>query len=64
MRGRDASVVRLEDLGFAAKNEHDGTPRVTDVERFIVLVEYQDGLVHARTAHDDAKIGRPRTRQP
>ena len=63
MRGRDQRIMRFEDFGLASKNEHDGAPGVTDIEGFVVLVEHQDGFVHARAAHDVAKLGRPRTRQ-
>lgn len=63
MRARDKRIVRFENFRFAAKNEHDGAPSITDIEGFVVLVEHQDGFVHTRTAHDEAKVGRPRTRQ-
>jgi hypothetical protein len=47
--------VGLENLGLAAKNEHNGSPCVADIEGFVVLVEHQDGFVHVRAAHDVVK---------
>lgn len=48
LRGRNASIVCFQDFGFATKYEHECTAGVADIERFIVLVENENGFIHAR----------------
>ena len=39
------AVERVDDFGFAACDEHDGAAHVADMQRLVVLVEHQHGLV-------------------
>ncbi len=48
LRGCDRRVMRLQDLGFATEHQHEGAPNVADIEGFVILVENQNGFVHAR----------------
>lgn len=44
--GVQSVIVLLEHISLATKYEHKGPSNVAHVQRFIVLVQYQDGGVH------------------
>ena len=44
--GVELLVTLLQHVGLAPKYEHKCTPNVAHVQRFIVLVEHQYGVVH------------------
>lgn len=56
----DDAVVIFQNLGFASPKKNDRTPRPTNVERFVVLVEYQ----HRRIDHDKAPCIGHSSRKP
>ena len=57
-RARQRMRFGFEDFGFAADYEHECASNVTHVERLIILVQYEYGVVHPA---DTFRSGLPRT---
>src|SRR5690606_30268025 len=42
----DHRLMRFEHFSFAAYDEHNRPPAVADVQRLVVLIQYQDRSIH------------------
>lgn len=63
LRCGNERIVRFEDFRLTPEDEHNSTSRIANVERFVVLIEDENGFVHAQLLTMDAKLDSPRTRQ-
>lgn len=64
-RSCDAGHVLLEDIGLPTDDQNERTPDIANVERFVVLVQDQNGVIHpADSSRFRIAAVRLRTRYP